>query len=148
MRPADLSPYDLICLPVGTGIRGVVDPMSQADSSDATAALGKSFGADLAARAEEGILVHELTHAIDDQYFDLAKGSKSDPLLDESAAYLGLVEGDATVTMFDYILGKRIDAVPGFFIATGFSALNICVSALNPGRSGTFWSTCTMAVAW
>ncbi len=84
------------------------------DGSDATAALGKSFGADLAARAEEGILVHELTHAIDDQYFDLAKGSKSDPLLDESAAYLGLVEGDATVTMFDYVLGKRIDAVPGF----------------------------------
>jgi hypothetical protein len=77
-------------------------------------ALGKAFGTDRAHRAEEGILVHELTHAIDDQHFDIAKGTKGDPLVDGSAAFLGLVEGDATVTMFDYILGKRVEAVPGF----------------------------------
>ena len=88
--------------------------MVERQGDNSAEALGKAFGADLAHRAEEGILVHELTHALDDQHFDIAKGSKGDPLADGSAAYLALVEGSATVTMFDYILGKRIEAVPGF----------------------------------
>ena len=49
------------------------------------------------------IAVHELTHALQDQYFDLqkfvdAKTENSDLLLAHSA----LVEGDATAVMIDY----------------------------------------------
>ena len=82
--------------------------------SGGEAELDKTFGADLARRAQEGIVVHELTHAIDDQSFDLGRMAKSDPLSDGAAAFLGLVEGDATLTMFDFVLGKRVAEVPGF----------------------------------
>src|SRR5262249_34545678 len=71
-----------------------------------TAALVQVFGAEMARRAQEGIFVHELTHAIDDQHFDIGKTAKGNLLVDGKAAYLGLVEGDATLTMFDYMLGK------------------------------------------
>jgi hypothetical protein len=76
-------------------------------------ALVKAFGAERARRVQEGILVHELTHAIDDQHFDIGKGPKDALLADGSSAYLGLVEGDATLIMFDYILGERLEAIPG-----------------------------------
>src|SRR5262249_29844864 len=79
-----------------------------------TAALVQVFGAEMARRAQEGIFVHELTHAIDDQHFDIGKTAKGNLLVDGKAAYLGLVEGEATLTMFDYMLGKRIETVPGF----------------------------------
>jgi hypothetical protein len=83
------------------------------EGAELTAVLSKLLGPELARRAEAGILVHELTHALDDQHFDLGKVSKVDRLGDGSAAFLGLVEGDATLTMTDYILGKRIESIPG-----------------------------------
>ncbi len=49
------------------------------------------------------IAVHELTHALQDQYYDLA--NLIDPKLDNSDALLArsaLVEGDATAVMLDY----------------------------------------------
>jgi hypothetical protein len=87
--------------------------------SGGEAELDRTFGADLARRAQEGIVVHELTHAIDDQSFDLGRMAKSDPLSDGAAAFLGLVEGDATLTMFDFVLGKRVAEVPGFGLGVG-----------------------------
>ncbi|BBM85532.1 tetratricopeptide repeat protein [Candidatus Uabimicrobium amorphum] len=49
------------------------------------------------------VLAHEMTHAIQDQYFDLIalqKKAKSDD--DMSLALTSLIEGDATIAMLDY----------------------------------------------
>ncbi|HEX7185296.1 MAG TPA: hypothetical protein VF756_25960 [Thermoanaerobaculia bacterium] len=66
-----------------------------------------------AARMEEMVLVHELTHAIQDQHFDLKRFTEGSPLSDETAARLALVEGDASLTMFNAYLGARIEDMPG-----------------------------------
>jgi hypothetical protein len=53
---------------------------------------------------DQVLLAHELTHAVTDQRFDLERydrlvdGHKDD----EASAYLALIEGDATVTMFQF----------------------------------------------
>jgi hypothetical protein len=88
--------------------------LAMIERTDGGDAMPKGTSPELARRAREGVLVHELTHAIDDQSFDIAKMSKTDPLSDESSAILGLVEGDATVVMYDFVLGKRVEEVPGF----------------------------------
>ena len=44
-------------------------------------------------------LAHELTHALEDQHFDIAPGSGLD---DARSAHVALVEGTATVAMADY----------------------------------------------
>ena len=79
--------------------------------------LGKEakekYGADMANRMEETVLVHELTHAIQDQHFDLQKFTANDPLSDEGAAHTALVEGDATLTMYDFLMNMRIENFPG-----------------------------------
>jgi hypothetical protein len=51
------------------------------------------------AGAGEITLAHELTHALEDQHFDIAPGSGLD---DERSARVALVEGTATVAMADY----------------------------------------------
>src|ERR1700688_3627145 len=62
---------------------------------------GAQLGAEMAHQMEDGLLVHELTHAIQDQHFDLDRLSDSDPLSDGGVARLALVEGDATLVMMD-----------------------------------------------
>jgi hypothetical protein len=52
-----------------------------------------------------------VTHALDDQSFGI--GRKKNLLSDESAGFAGLVEGDATLVMFDYILGQRMEGMAG-----------------------------------
>jgi hypothetical protein len=54
--------------------------------------------------ADETIIVHELTHALQDQHFDLRKFASGDPLSDGETARTALVEGDATLTMIRYVL--------------------------------------------
>jgi hypothetical protein len=85
--------------------------------------LGKEakqlYGEAMAGRMEETVLVHELTHAIQDQYFDLSKFTGGDPMADESAAHLALVEGDATLTMYDYFLTMNIEQLPGLEAVMG-----------------------------
>ena len=67
-----------------------------------------------AQRLEDITLVHELTHALQDQYFDLARFVKTDdPLSDDATARQALVEGDATLTMLNALLGVPIEEVPG-----------------------------------
>jgi hypothetical protein len=63
-------------------------------------------------RMDNAVLVHELTHAIQDQHFDLEKLTSDDPLLDASLAESALAEGDATLTMFDYIAGVEVEQSP------------------------------------
>jgi hypothetical protein len=65
-------------------------------------------------RAEDMVLVHELTHALQDQHFDLKKFvTAGDPFSDAATAREALVEGDATLTMLDALVGVPIEEVPG-----------------------------------
>ncbi|HEY3324477.1 MAG TPA: hypothetical protein VGP72_28760 [Planctomycetota bacterium] len=70
------------------------------------------LGAAMADKMEQTALVHELTHALQDQHFDLQKFMIETPLADAAAARTGLVEGDATLTMYDFVLGMRVEDVP------------------------------------
>lgn len=78
--------------------------------------LGKDavaqFGADVAHKMEDGLLVHELTHAIQDQHFDLDRLSDPDPLSDGGVARLALVEGDASLVMFDDLVQQPLEDLP------------------------------------
>jgi hypothetical protein len=52
------------------------------------------------------VLAHELTHAVTDQHYDLTRSDRLAAAAgrdDEQAAYAGLVEGDATLTMQRYL---------------------------------------------
>src|SRR6202521_2257838 len=78
--------------------------------------LGKQAGArlgrEMTRKMEDGLLVHELTHAIQDQHFDLDRLSNPDPLSDGGVARLALVEGDATLVMLDDLIHASIEDVP------------------------------------
>ncbi len=51
------------------------------------------------------IMIHELTHALQDQHFDLSRFEKWPPGDgDRELAIHALIEGDATAVMFDYLL--------------------------------------------
>jgi hypothetical protein len=88
-------------------IAGYYDPETKALS------LVRRSGSAPGAPAEDMVLVHELTHALQDQYFDLAAFAEADPLSDAAAARQALVEGDATLTMLSAALGKRIEDLEG-----------------------------------
>jgi hypothetical protein len=62
---------------------------------------------------EDMTLVHELTHAIQDQSFDLHRFDDSDPLADAGTAGEALVEGDATLTMLDFESQASLETLPG-----------------------------------
>ncbi|HEV7506808.1 MAG TPA: hypothetical protein VGS07_18090 [Thermoanaerobaculia bacterium] len=63
---------------------------------------------------DDMVLVHELTHALQDQSFDLDKLEKDDdPLSDAGTAVTALVEGDATLTMIDFQAQARLENTPG-----------------------------------
>jgi hypothetical protein len=70
------------------------------------------LGADMVHKMEDALLVHELTHAIQDQHFDLNHLDDPDPLSDPGVAELALVEGDATVAMLDDLVQMPIEQVP------------------------------------
>jgi len=64
-------------------------------------------------RLEDMVLIHELTHALQDQHFNLTHISAEDPLADASTARQALVEGDATLTMFSALTGAAMETLPG-----------------------------------
>ncbi len=75
-------------------------------------------GGGAAGKEEDGnddmVLVHELTHALQDQSFDLEKLEKDDdPLSDAGTAVTALVEGDATLTMIDVQAQTSLESSPG-----------------------------------
>lgn len=55
---------------------------------------------------QRATLIHELTHALTDQHFDMSANYEAlvdEERFDEAAAYLSLIEGDATLTEILYI---------------------------------------------
>ncbi|HWN80594.1 MAG TPA: hypothetical protein VNM87_00720, partial [Candidatus Udaeobacter sp.] len=77
---------------------------------EAAQQLGPAF----AARIEEMAIVHELTHAIQDQHFTLLGliGGAHEPLADSLTGSSALVEGDATLVMYSYLLGIAVERLP------------------------------------
>jgi hypothetical protein len=73
----------------------------------------KDEGQDEKAEGEDMVLVHELTHALQDQHFNLHRFEERDPMSDLGAAKKALVEGDATLTMIDAGLKMSFEAMPG-----------------------------------
>ena len=59
------------------------------------------------------VFVHELTHALQDQNFDLDRLEDHDPMSDFSLAGSSLIEGDATLTMLNYHFQMGLEALPG-----------------------------------
>ena len=69
--------------------------------------------ADQVKKAEEAVLVHELTHALQDQHFHLETFASGQPLDDADVAKVALIEGDATLVMMDFFAGMSLAALPG-----------------------------------
>ncbi|MEA2602441.1 MAG: hypothetical protein QOF89_3433 [Acidobacteriota bacterium] len=82
-------------------------------------AMIRRSGAAMSAKGEgptedDMVLVHELTHALQDQSFDLVKLEKEDdPLADSGTALTALAEGDATLTMMDFAAQRQVERLPG-----------------------------------
>ena len=81
------------------------------------AAFVQRQGTERAGSMQQGTLVHELTHAVQDQHFDLAKLTADDPLSDADAARKALVEGDATLIMMADAGGIRPQDFPVIAVA-------------------------------
>ena len=59
------------------------------------------------------VYVHELTHALQDQHFDLGRLEDREPMSDFGQAGTALVEGDATLTMLNYNFRMGLESLPG-----------------------------------
>jgi hypothetical protein len=100
-EPLDLRRY----LPrlLGSQVAGFYDP------DERYLALvelpGQSLAEEGASEETDIVLIHELTHALQDQHFDLKQLATDDPLSDAVTAREALVEGDATLTMMSAMLG-------------------------------------------
>jgi hypothetical protein len=63
-----------------------------------------------------GVLGHELTHALQDQYFDIAAAQKKfKGNTDRELAYKAIVEGDATLSGFSVVTGRVDDETIDYF---------------------------------
>jgi hypothetical protein len=86
----------------------------------------------LSADEQKPALVHELTHALQDQYFDLNGMAKRDRKAhndDAALAHQAIAEGDATAVMLDYLLepaGRNYLQLPDlvFIMRTQLSLMN------------------------
>lgn len=74
---------------------------------------GTAQGTDGGQDPEDVVIVHELTHALQDQHFNLQDFENADPMSDASTARAALAEGDATLTMMSYAAGAGVETVPG-----------------------------------
>jgi SecD-like export protein len=75
-------------------------------------AYSQRHGAVIAARIREGLLIHELTHAVQDQHFDMARLTAGGAWSDAAMAHLALVEGDATLVMLADMAGTPPGEIP------------------------------------
>ena len=106
-------------LPPGTDLPGLLSRV-QAESVLGFYLPGRAPKGGLYVRSSRGldayakiILAHELTHAVTDQRFDLTRADRlaaATAREDELAAYTGLVEGDATLTMQRYLAERLTPA--------------------------------------
>jgi hypothetical protein len=96
-------------------VAGFYDPdkkyLAMVDLPGGISGKGKEEG------EEDMILIHELTHALQDQHFDLHRFGSHDLLSDAGTAGGALVEGDAMLTMLDANLKMSIEALPGTDVA-------------------------------
>jgi hypothetical protein len=76
-------------------------------------ALAEDSSEDASQRMDEAVLVHELTHALQDQYFHLETFTSGAPLDDADLAKVAVVEGDATLTMLDFFVQGSLENLPG-----------------------------------
>lgn len=85
------------------------------------------------------IAVHELTHALQDQYFDLGEFIEDDSLSsDELMAHSALAEGDASAVMYDYT--RAIAGQPGIAEdedVQGAMMQNVISAAMMIGTTNT-----------
>ena len=67
-----------------------------------------------AERMSGSIWVHEIGHALQDQHFDLdvVAGTEDELLSDRSLARQALIEGDASLVMFSYVMGSPLERFP------------------------------------
>lgn len=87
--------------------------------NDETMSLAGDLDEDMA----DATLIHELIHALQDQYFDLKPGSKYRPgQSDRSFAHSALAEGDATSAMTDFMMGSGTQSVPSEKVEAAMTA--------------------------
>jgi hypothetical protein len=99
---------------------------------------------DEAKRLQDAVLVHELTHALQDQHFHLETFAESRPLDDADVARVALIEGDATLVMMDFFAQANLETMPG---AAGMaSMLDDPQQMLGSGVPGT--AELVAAPAW
>jgi hypothetical protein len=99
--PAELDVRKLLVEVMEDELIGYYDPKEKrlAVRSDIANALDSKSSASFAWRAT---VVHELVHALQDQYFDLATKIEQVRTTDADDAFGALVEGDATLVMLGY----------------------------------------------
>ncbi|HLV01842.1 MAG TPA: hypothetical protein VKZ59_11285, partial [Acidobacteriota bacterium] len=69
----------------------------------------------VAAEEQEEVIAHELTHALQDQHFDLEAILNADVNSDQALAHSSVIEGDGILTMLAYLLtphGRTIADLP------------------------------------
>jgi hypothetical protein len=106
-------------LPPGTDLPGLINRV-RAESAVGFYLPGRPPKGGLYVRSSRGLdayaritLAHELTHAVTDQRFDLTRADRlaaATAREDELAAYAGLAEGDATLTMQRYLAERLTPA--------------------------------------
>ncbi len=103
LLPADLDLQDVYLTLLGSQVAGYYDPDTR--TMNVLPVVGDDPG-DSLSFTEQVIYIHEFTHALQDQHFDLnalleAPDGLENP--DRSLATLALVEGDATAVMTLYV---------------------------------------------
>lgn len=102
LLPADIDLQEVYLSLLGSQVAGFYDPDTK--TMNVLPVVGDDPGASLSF-SEQVIYVHEFTHALQDQYFDLNALMESPDVLatpDRSLALTALVEGDATTIMTLY----------------------------------------------
>lgn len=61
----------------------------------------------VSAEEQEEVIAHELTHALQDQHFDLESILNADVNGDQALAYSSVIEGDGILTMLAYLLASQ-----------------------------------------
>ncbi len=96
----------------------VMNEQEEEEDTSPEAALIKMMGV----TNRKFILIHELTHVMQDQHFDLLTMPRSDPDMEDHnddtvSAVQALFEGEATYVMFEWTFSKRgmsLDNIPNF----------------------------------
>jgi hypothetical protein len=100
-------------------VAGFYDPerhylaLVQRNDRDGEIVPSTDLPADMTKKADEAVLVHELTHALQDQHFHLETFASGQPLDDADVAKVALIEGDATLVMMDFFAEMSLASLPG-----------------------------------